>query len=80
MIDWLAQMQPLSLHVALSGLVWIVCGLIVVVTKVGFFARSSSAYWEYLGGFMILFGLIRLMCGLIRGSKKTKPGFWSRVI
>jgi hypothetical protein len=57
-----------------------VCGLIVVVTKVGFFARSSSAYWEYLGGFMILFGLIRLMWGLIRGSKKTKPGFWSRVI
>ncbi|HEV2119537.1 MAG TPA: hypothetical protein VGS11_05470 [Candidatus Bathyarchaeia archaeon] len=73
-------MQPLSLKAALSGLVWIICGLVVMVTKVGFFANSSSAYWEYLGGFMILFGLIRLFLGLIRGTRKTKPGFWSRVI
>ena len=73
-------MQPLSLQTTISGTVWVICGLIVVATKVSFFARSASIYWEYVGGLMILFGLVRLLLGLVRGGKSTKPGFWSRVI
>jgi hypothetical protein len=70
-------MQPERLHVSISGLVWIVCGLILLATKVGFFASSAPIYWEYLGGFMILFGLVRLLWGLIRGGRNTKRRFWS---
>jgi hypothetical protein len=73
-------MQPLSLQTTISGMVWVICGLLVVVAKVGFFARSASIYWEYVGGLMILFGVVRLLWGLVRGSKSAKPGFWSRVI
>ncbi len=71
-------MQTLSLNAIIPALVWIVSGLIVLVAKVGFFAKSASIFWEYVGGLMILFGLIRLFAGLLRGSKNTRPGFWSR--
>ena len=52
----------------------------VVATKVSFLARSVPAYWEYVGGLMIVFGLVRLLWGIVRGGKSTKPGFWSRFI
>jgi hypothetical protein len=29
---------------------------------------------------MILFGLVRLFYEFIRGPRKTKPGFWSRIV
>ncbi|OLD79089.1 hypothetical protein AUF62_00540 [archaeon 13_1_20CM_52_20] len=70
-------MQSTRLYVSISGLVWIVCGLILLAAKVGFFASSASIYWEYLGGFMILFGIIRLFWGLIRGNRNSKRRFWS---
>jgi hypothetical protein len=76
-------MQQLSRQTTISGLVWIFSGLVViavVATKVSFFARSAPVYWEYLGGLMIVFGLVRLLLGLVRGGKSAKPGFWSRVI
>jgi hypothetical protein len=73
-----SSMQPLNLQTMISGIVWVVCGLVVVVTKVSFFAKSASVYWEYVGGLMILFGVVRLLWGLVRGSKVSKPGFWSR--
>lgn len=73
-------MQQLSLQTVISGMVWVICGLVVVATKVSFFARSASVYWEYVGGLMILFGLVRLLWGLVRGNKNAKPGFWSRVV
>ena len=63
----------------ISAMVWIICGLVVVATKVSLFARSAPVYWEYVGGLMILFGLVRLLWGLARGGKDAKPGFWSRV-
>ena len=68
-------MQPLSLQTVISGMVWVICGLVVVATKVRFFAKSASIYWEYVGGPMILVGIVRLLWGLIKGSKNTKPGF-----
>ena len=71
-------MQPLSLNATLPALVWIVSGLIVVVAKVGFFVKSTSIFWEYVGGLMILFGLVRLFWVVFRGSPNTKPRFWSR--
>jgi len=70
-------MQSTRLYVSISGLVWIVCGLILLAAKVGIFARSASIYWEYLGGFMILFGIIRLFWGLTRSNKNSKRRFWS---
>jgi hypothetical protein len=73
-------MQPLSLQTIISGMVWVICGLVVLVTKVSLFAKSASVYWEYIGGLMILFGLVRLLWGMAKGSKNTKPGFWSRVV
>ena len=73
-------MQPLSLQTVVSGMIWVICGLIVVATKVSLFAKTASIYWEYVGGLMILIGLARLIWGLVRGSKNTKPGFWSRLI
>jgi hypothetical protein len=73
-------MQPLSLQTIISGMVWVICGLVVLVTKVSLFAKSASVYWEYIGGLMILFGLVRLLWGMVKGSKNTKPGFWSRVV
>ncbi|OLD10836.1 MAG: hypothetical protein AUI93_06250 [Crenarchaeota archaeon 13_1_40CM_3_52_10] len=73
-------MQPLSLETVISGMVWVICGLVIVATKVSFFSRSASIYWEYVGGLMILFGLVRLLWGLVRGSKNTRPGFWLRVV
>jgi len=72
-------MQPLSLQTKISGMVWVVCGLIVIVAKVSLFPGSTSIYWEYVGGLMILFGLVRLLWGLVRGGKSRKPGFWSRI-
>jgi len=73
-------MQPLSQQTLIAGMVWIICGLVVVAIKVGFFTRSASVYWEYVGGLMILFGLVRLLWGLVRGSKSTKRGLLSRVV
>ncbi|TMI27973.1 hypothetical protein E6H19_06000 [Candidatus Bathyarchaeota archaeon] len=73
-------MQPLSFNATVPALVWIVSGLVVLVAKVGFFAKSASIFWEYVGGLMILFGLVRLFAGLFRGSKNTKPGVWSRFL
>jgi len=73
-------MQPLNLQTKISGIVWVICGMIVVVAKVSLFASSSSIYWEYVGGLMILFGLVRLLLGLVRDGKNRKPGFWSRII
>ncbi len=73
-------MQPLSRQTTISGMAWVVCGLVIVVTKVSFFAGSASTYWEYVGGLMILFGLVRLLWEAVRGSEGAKPGFWSRVI
>ena len=70
-------MQPSRVYVSISGLVWIMCGLILLAAKVGFFSSSASIYWGYLGGFMILFGLVRLLWGLIRGGKNSKRRFWS---
>ena len=70
-------MQSAHTYVSISGLVWIVCGLILLAAKVGFFPSSASIYWEYLGGFMILFGIVRLFWGLIRGGKSSKRRFWS---
>src|SRR5207249_965158 len=72
-----AQMQPSRVYVSISGLVWIVCGLILLAAKVGFFPSSASIYWEYLGGFIILFGLVRLLWGLIHGGRNSKRRFWS---
>jgi hypothetical protein len=72
--------QPVRPHFSLAGLVWVVCGLILLAAKVGFYASSASAYWEYLGGFMILFGLVRLFWELVKGPRKTKPGFWYRIV
>ena len=57
-------------------MVWVICGLVVVATKMSFFAKSASIYWEYVGGPMILVGIVRLLWGLVKGSKNTKPGFW----
>ena len=76
-------MQPLSWQTTISGLVWVFCGIVViaaVAAKIGFIARSSPVYWEYVGSAMILFGIVRLSLGLLRGSKRTKPGFWSRFV
>jgi hypothetical protein len=76
-------MQPLSRQTIISGLVWVFCGLVViavVATRVSFLARSAPVYWEYVGGLMIVFGLARLLWGLVRGRESTKPGFWSRFI
>ena len=76
-------MQPLSRQTTISSLVWVFCGLVVigvVAAKVGFIARSAPIYWEYVGGLMILFGLVRLLWGLVRGNKGTKPRFWSRFV
>ncbi len=76
-------MQPMSRRTTISGLVWVFCGLVViaaVATKAGFVARSAPVYWEYVGGLMILFGLVRLLWGLARGNKNTKPSFWSRFV
>ena len=76
-------MWPMSRQTTISGLVWVFCGSVViaaVATKAGFVARSAPVYWEYVGGLMILFGLVRLLWGLVRGNKNTKPSFWSRVI
>ncbi len=70
----------MSLQTVLSGMVWVICGLVVVATKVSFFAKSASIYWEYVGGLMILVGIVRLLWGLVKGGKNTKPGVWSRVI
>ena len=70
-------MQPTHFYVSISGLVWIVCGLVLLVAKVGFFASSASIYWELLGGFMILFGPVRLFWGLFRGGRNSKRRFWS---
>jgi len=53
-----------------------ICGLVVVATKMSFFAKSASIYWEYVGGLMILVGIVRLLWGLVKDSKNTKPGFW----
>jgi len=49
----------------------------LLAAKVSIFARSASIYWEYLGGFMILFGIIRLFWGLTRSNKNSKRRFWS---
>ena len=76
-------MQPLNRQTTISGFVWIFCGLAViavVAAKVSFLARSAPVYWEYAGGLMIAFGLVRLLWGLVRGGKSTKPRFWSRFI
>ena len=73
-------MQPLSRQTVISGMVWVISGLVVVATKVSIFPSSASVYWEYVGGLMILFGLARLLWGLFRGTKSAKPGFWSRVV
>jgi hypothetical protein len=73
-------MQPLNFNATIPALVWIVSGLIVLAAKVGFFAKSASIFWEYVGGLMILFGLVRLFAGVFRASKNTKPGFWSRFL
>jgi len=76
-------MQPLNRQTTIAGLVWVFCGLVViavVVAKVSFLARSAPVYWEYLGGLMIVFGLVRLLWGIVREGKSTKPGFWSRFI
>jgi len=70
-------MQPTRLYLSMSGFVWIVCGLILLAAKVGFFASSASIYWEYLGGFIILFGLVRLLWELIVGGRSSKRRFWS---
>jgi hypothetical protein len=72
--------EPTRPYVSVSGLVWIICGLILLAAKVGFFPNSASIYWEYLGGFMILFGLVRLLWGLVRGGSKGKPRIWSGYI
>jgi hypothetical protein len=58
---------------------WVICGLIVVVAKVSLFPGSASIYWEYVGGLMILFGVLRLLLGLVGGGESRKPGFWSRI-
>ena len=73
-------MQPLSLQTKISGMAWVICGLIVVVAKVSLFSGSATIYWEYVGGLMILFGLVRLLLGLVRGGKSRKPGLWSRFV
>src|SRR3989442_12015923 len=76
-------MQPLSRQTTISGLVWVFCGLAVmavVAIKVSFLTRSAPVYWEYVGGLMIVFGLVRLLWGLVRGGKNTKPPFLARVI
>jgi hypothetical protein len=73
-------MQSARLRVSISGLVWIGCGLILLAAKVGFFASSTLIYWEYLGGFMIMFGLVRLLWGLIRGGSNSKRRFWSAFV
>ncbi|HEX9612196.1 MAG TPA: hypothetical protein VGA05_01120 [Candidatus Bathyarchaeia archaeon] len=76
-------MQPLSQQTRISGLVWVFCGFVVialVATKVSFLARSTPVYWEYVGGVMIIFGLVRLLWGFVRGITRTKPGFWSKFI
>ena len=70
-------MQSTRSYVSISGLVWIVSRLILLAAKVGIFASSASIYWEYLGGFMILFGIIRLFWGLTRSNKNSKRRFWS---
>jgi len=72
-----AWMQSSRVYVSISGLVWIVSGLILLAAKVGFFPSSASIYWGYLGGFMILFGIIRLLWGVIRGPRNPKRRFWS---
>src|SRR2546422_675097 len=77
-MDRLSSMQPLSLETVISGIVWVIFGLVIVATKVSFFSQSASIYWEYVGGLMILFGLVRLLWGLVRGSKNTKPGISPR--
>ncbi|TMI19211.1 hypothetical protein E6H33_00290 [Candidatus Bathyarchaeota archaeon] len=69
-------MQPLSLQTVISGMVWVICGLVVVAAKERLFAKSASIYWEYVGGLMILVGIVRLLWGLVKDSKNTKPGFW----
>ena len=76
----MTKAQPLRPRTSLAGLVWIVCGLILLVAKVGFYAATTSSYWLYLGGFMILFGLIRLFWAFVKGPRKTRPGFWASVV
>lgn len=74
-------MQSLSLGGLISGLVWVACGFVLVLVKVSLFTSSASIYWEYVGGFMILFGVVRLLWAIARGSSKpTKPRFWSGYI
>jgi len=72
-------MQPLSLQTKISGMAWVICGVIVIAAKVSLFAGPGSIYWEYVGSLMILFGIVRLLLGLVKGSKIRKPGFWSRI-
>jgi hypothetical protein len=71
-------MQPLSMQTVISGMVWVISGL-VIATKLSFYVKSASIYWEYIGGLMILFGLVRLLWGLLKGTNVAKPGFWSRI-
>jgi len=73
-------MKPVSVRALVAGIVWVVSGVILVVVKVDVLPSTASVYWEYVGGFMILFGLVRLLYGILRGNRDTKPGLWSGYI
>ncbi len=58
-------MNPIAVKLV-SGLVWIVCGVLVIIIR-GFIIQTASILvWELVGGGMVVYGSARLLWNLAR--------------
>ena len=53
-------MKPIAAR-ALNSLIWIICGILVIIIRTVIIPTASILIWELLGGGMIAYGAAKLV-------------------
>jgi hypothetical protein len=61
----------MNLRGAVNGLIWIVCGILVIIIRTTILQTSSIFIWEALGLVMIAYGGAKLIWVLAKGNPSS---------
>ncbi len=62
-------MKDIGIQRTLNGIVWILCGVILIVARALLPQTFSTLVWQIIGAGMIMFGAARLVWGFVTSGR-----------
>jgi hypothetical protein len=62
-------MKPLVLQTTINSMIWVACGLFIILIRAFILPGSNILLWEGIGGVMIVYGVARLALVVARAGQ-----------